>query len=211
MHATSNRRSLLKWAAAAPLLATIAAESVWQKARAAVPGASQPNIYTKLGVRPFINARGTWTYLSGSLELPEVRAAKQEASRHFVDIFELQRAAGKRLAELSGAESGMVTSGAAGAMASAAAACMAGSDPAKIWQLPDTTGLKNEIVMFGGRSAFDSALRLTGAKLIVTHTHEQLESALGPSTAMIYTTALGDRLKQAMAIAKKAGTPMLLD
>src|SRR5204863_6556829 len=163
--------------AAAPLFGAIAADTFWRKARAAVTKAAGANIYTRIGVRPFINARGTWTYLSGSLELPEVRAAKQEAARHFVDIFELQRAAGKRLAEMSGAEAGMVTSGAAGAMASAAAACMAGTDPAKIWPLPDTTGLKGEVVIHGGRSAFDSALRLTGAKLVSARTPEQLEAS----------------------------------
>ena len=115
-----DRRAFLKWAGALPLFGFEAAEGLWRKATAAV---SKPagGIYERIGVRPFINARGTWTYLSGSLELAEVRAAKQEAARHFVDIFELQRAAGKRLAELSGAESGMVTSGAAGAIASATA------------------------------------------------------------------------------------------
>lgn len=202
-----NRRAMMKWAAALPVFGSIAAES----ARAAVTGSGQGNIYTRLGVRPFINARGTWTYLSGSLELPQVRQAKQEAARHFVDIFELQRAAGKRLAELSGAESGMVTSGAAGAIASATAACMAGTDPAKIWQLPDTTGLKNEVIMFGGRSAFDSAVRLAGAKLVVTRTSDELQAAINPNTAMIYTTVLGDRLQQAIAIAKNAKVPLLLD
>lgn len=202
-----NRRAVMKWAAALPVLSSIAAESAW----AAVTRGGQSNIYTRLGVRPFINARGTWTYLSGSLELPEVRAAKQEAARHFVDIFELQRAAGKRLAELSGAESGMVTSGAAGAIASATAACMAGTDPAKIWQLPDTTGMKNEVIMFGGRSAFDSAARLAGAKLVVTRTTDELQAAINPQTAMIYTTILGDRLQQAIAIAKNAKVPLLLD
>lgn len=205
-----HRRTILKWAAAAPVFGAIAADAFWQLAKGAV-AKTAPNVYTRIGVRPFINARGTWTYLSGSLELPEVRAAKQEASKHFVDIFELQRAAGKRLAELSGAESGMVTSGAAGAMASAAAACMAGTDPAKIWQLPDTSGLKNEVVMLGGRSAFDSALRLTGATLVVTRTVEEMESAIRAKTAMIYTTALGERLKQAIAVAKKASVPLLLD
>lgn len=211
IRATYDRRSLLKRAGALPLLGTITAEGLLQRARAAVPAFSQPNIYTKLGVRPFINARGTWTYLSGSLELPEVRAAKHEASLHFVDIFELQHAASKRLAELSGAEAGMVTSGAAGAMASATAACMAGADPAKIWQLPDTNGLKHEVIMFGGRSAFDSAIRLAGAKLVTAHTHEDLRDAIGPSTAMIYTSALGDRLAGALAIAKSAGVPLMLD
>src|SRR5262249_54000281 len=125
--------------------------------------------------------------------------------------FELQRAAGKKLSELSGAESGMVTSGAAGAMASAAAACMAGTDPAKVWQLPDTTGMKNEIVIMGGRSAFDSALRLTGAKLVVAQRPDDLAAAITPKTAMIYTTDLGERLEKTLAIAKKASVPLMLD
>jgi L-seryl-tRNA(Ser) seleniumtransferase len=178
---------------------------------AAVRKAPPDTVYARLGVRPFINARGTWTYLSGSLELPEVRDAKQQAALHFVDMIELQHAAGKRLAELSGAEYGMVTSGAAGAMAAATAACMAGADPAKIWQLPDTTGMKNEVVMFGGRIAFDSAIRLTGAKLVLAMNHDELESAINPQTAMVYTTVLGDSLERALAITRKAGVPMLLD
>ena len=205
-----DRRTILKWAGALPVYGCMAAEAVRQTAAAAVQGKAV-NIYTRIGVRPFINARGTWTYLSGSLELPEVRAAKQEAARHFVDMFELQRAVGKRLAELSGAESGMVTSGAAGAMASATAACMAGADAAKIWQLPDPTGLRHEVVMFGGRSAFDSAIRLAGARLVLAHTHEELQSALNPNTAMIYTTALGERLARAVEIARGANVPLLLD
>ena len=206
----NSRRMFLKWAGALPVIGAIVAEELWRTATAAVTK-SGSNIYARIGVRPFINARGTWTYLSGSLELPEVRAAKEEASRHFVDIFELQRAAGKRLAELSGAESGMVTSGAAGAISSATAGCMAGTDPAKVWQLPDTTGMKGEVVMFGGRSAFDSAVRLTGAKLAVARTLEEMEAAIGPNTAMIYTTALGDRLQSALELAKRKNVPLLLD
>ena len=170
-----DRRHFMKLAGAAPLLAYIAAQDLAEKALGAVgKTAGKGNIYSTIGVRSFINGRGTWTYLSGSLELPEVRAAKQAAAAHFVDIFELQHAASKRLAELPGAEAGMVTSGAAGAMASATAACMAGSDPAKIWQLPDTTGLKHEVVMHGGRSAFDSAIRLAGAKLVLAHGEDEV-------------------------------------
>jgi L-seryl-tRNA(Ser) seleniumtransferase len=105
----------------------------------------------------------------------------------------------------------MVTSGAAGAMAAAAAGCIAGTDPAKIWQLPDTTGMKGEVVLSGGRSAFDSAIRLTGARLIVARTLEQVEAAIGPNTAMIYTTALGDKLEKTVALAKKTNVPLLLD
>ena len=159
-----NRRAWLKWAAAAPVYGVIAARAATESLAAATGSTATGEVYRRLGVRPFINARGTWTYLSGSLELPEVRRAMDDAARHFVDIFELQQAAGRKLAELSGAESGMVTSGAAGAMAAATAGCMAGTDPEKVWQLPDTTGMKNEVVMLGGRSAFDSAIRLDGRK-----------------------------------------------
>jgi L-seryl-tRNA(Ser) seleniumtransferase len=206
-----NRRMLMKWMAAAPVYGVIAAQGMSNRLAAATGKSATSDVYRRLGVRPFINARGTWTYLSGSLELPEVRKAMDAASQHFVDMFELQRGAGRRLAELSGAESGIVTSGAAGAMAAATAACMAGTDPAKVWQLPDTTGMKNEVVMLGGRSAFDSAIRLTGAKLVVVRTLEEFPAALNERTAMVYTTWLGDRLEKGLAIAKKAGVPFLLD
>ncbi|MBI3472960.1 MAG: aminotransferase class V-fold PLP-dependent enzyme [Candidatus Solibacter usitatus] len=204
----SHRRDFLKWAGALPLLGYVAVQDWLSKAWGKTAG---DHIYRRIGVRPFINARGTWTYLSGSLELPEVKAAKQQAAMHFVDMFELQRAVGKRLAEISGAESGMVTSGAAGAMAAATAACIAGADPQKIWQLPDTTGLKHEVILLGGRSAFDSAIRLAGGKLVLARTPDDLRAAINDRTAMIYTTGLGERLEKAIAAAKSAKVPLLLD
>lgn len=206
-----NRRILIRWAAAAPVYGLIAARNVSEKVSAATSKTATIDVYRRIGVRPFINARGTWTYLSGSLELPEVRRAMDMASHHFVDMFELQKAAGRKLAELSGTESGMVTSGAAGAMAAATAGCMAGTDPAKVWQLPDTTGLRNEVVMLGGRSAFDSAIRLTGAKLVMVRTLEDLPAALNDRTAMIYTTWLGEKLERALSSAKQAKIPLMLD
>jgi len=118
---------------------------------------------------------------------------------------------GKRLAELTGAESGIVTSGSAGAMAAATAGCMAGTDDKYIWQLPDTTGLKHEVIMVGGRSAFDSAIRLTGAKLVLVYKPEEIAQAINENTAMIYTTDLGEKLQKELAIAKDHKIPMLLD
>jgi len=206
-----SRRGFIRFAAAAPLLGQIAAKNVLASAATALGKDPRENVYTRLGVKTVINCRGTWTYLSGSLEFPEVQAAQREASEHFVNMFELQHAASRRLAELTGAEAGMVTSGAAGAMASAAAGCMAGSDPEYIWRLPDTTGLKNEVIMVGGRSAFDSAIRLTGAKLIVVETPQEMANAINQNTAMIYTTHLGDELRAENAVAKKYKVPMLLD
>jgi len=197
--------------AAAPLLSKIAVRDLYAQAATAMGHDPRQNLYSRLGVKTIINCRGTWTYLSGSLEFPEVREAQVGAAQHFVNMIELQRAVGRRLSELTGAESGIVTSGAAGAMAAATAACMAGADDKLIWQLPDTTGLKHEVVMVGGRSAFDSAIRLTGAKLVLTYSPEELTNALNENTAMIYTTDLGDKLKRVLGIAKDHKVPMLLD
>jgi L-seryl-tRNA(Ser) seleniumtransferase len=88
---------------------------------------------------------------------------------------------------------------------------MAGTDDKYIWQLPDTTGLKHEVIMVGGRSAFDSAIRLTGAKLVLTYSPEELANAINDKTAMIYTTDLGEKLVRELAIAKDHKIPMLLD
>jgi len=207
----SNRRSFLKVLAASPLLAQIAARRLYAKSASAMGIDVKGNVYSRLGVRTVINCRGTWTYLSGSLQFPEVREAQEEAGRYFVNMVELHQAVGHRLAELTGAESGLVTSGAAGAMAAATAACMAGNDPKKIWQLPDTTGLKHEVIMVGGRSAFDNAIRLAGAKLVLVEKADDIGGAINENTAMIYTTHLGDKLEREASIARQHGVPLLLD
>jgi len=207
----SNRRGFMKFLAASPLLAQIAAQGFYEKAAAAVGLDPQSNVYSRLGVKTVINCRGTWTYLSGSLQFPEVHAAQAEAGRHFVNMVELQQAVGRRLAELTGAESGLITSGAAGAMAAATASCIAGSDAKKIWQLPDVTGLKHEVIMVGGRSAFDSAIRLTGAKLMLVEKADDIANAVNEKTAMIYTTSLGDKLSREASVAKAHNVPLLLD
>ena len=206
-----KRRTFVKWAAAIPLLAQTGIQEAFGTGWAKVAKTSTDNIYTRLGVKPVINGRGTWTYISASLELPEVRAAQEEAAKHYVNIFELQHAAGRRLAELTGAESGMVTSGAAGAMASATAGCIAGTDPEKIWQLPDATGLKHEVVMMGGRSPFDSAIRLAGGKLVIAKSLEELQNSVNENTAMIYTTSLPDQLAKEIVVAKARRVPLLMD
>src|SRR3954464_15766791 len=207
----SSRRSFVKLFAATPLLTQIAARDLYAQAASAVGRDPRQNVYTRLGVKTVINCRGTWTYLSGSLEFPAVRQAQVEAAQHFVNMLELQRAVGKRLSELTGAESGIVTSGSAGAMAAATAGCMAGTNDKNIWQLPDTTGLKHEVIMVGGRSAFDSAIRLTGAKLVLVYSPEELANAINENTAMIYTTDLGEKLQKELAVAKDHKIPMLLD
>jgi L-seryl-tRNA(Ser) seleniumtransferase len=128
----SSRRSFFKMMAAAPLLSQIAARNLYAHAATAIGVDPGQNVYARLGVKTVINCRGTWTYLSGSREFPEVQQAQEEASKYFVNMIELQRGVGRRLSELTGAESGIVTSGSAGAMAAATAGCMAGTDDHKI-------------------------------------------------------------------------------
>src|SRR5258707_9707136 len=207
----SNRRAFRNMMPASPLLAQVAAHQLYEKSAAAIGYDIKENVYSRLGVKTIINCRGTWTYLSGSLQSPEVQEAQAEASRHFVNMVELHHAVGRRLEELTGAESGLITSGAAGAMAAATAACMAGNDPQKIWQLPDATGLKHEVIMVGGRSAFDNAIRLAGAKLVLVEKPGDIANAINSNTAMIYTTDLGDKLASEASIAKQHNVPLLLD
>jgi L-seryl-tRNA(Ser) seleniumtransferase len=106
----------------------------------------------------------------------------------------------------------MITSGSAGAIAMATAGCIAGTDPNHVWQLPDTTGLKNEAVIMPRRSAFDSAIRLAGGKLVVVETVEKLQAAITLQTAMLYTDWANDDLIQGiLRVTKPAGVPILVD
>lgn len=221
--AISARRLFMKQLAAAPLFASFGARSLAATLASTASSAAagliptsprdwNNNIYTRFGLRPMINCRGVWTYISASLELPQVQKASEEASHFFIDMFELQAAVGAYLARVSGAEYGMITSGSAGAISAATAGCIAGSDPKNIYQLPDTTGMKGEVIIMGARSAFDSAIRLTGAKLIVAHTVNDLSTAITSQTAMIYTDwEDDDRIKQILSISKPAGVPLFVD
>jgi L-seryl-tRNA(Ser) seleniumtransferase len=124
-------------------------------------------IYDMLGVKPVINAAGTLTRLGGTRMHPEVLAAMTEAAASFVHIDELQFKAGKIIADLTGAEAGYVVTGAAAGMTLGVAACVAGMDVGIMDRLPDTTGLKNEVVVQRGhRNAYDHAIRAVGVTFV---------------------------------------------
>jgi L-seryl-tRNA(Ser) seleniumtransferase len=126
-----------------------------------------PAIYERMGIRTVINAAGAATITGGSLMSPETAAAMVEAAKAFVMVEELNARVGEKIAEVTGAEAGVVTCGSYAAMTIAAAACITGTDPAKIKQLPDTTGLANEIVIHRShRLHYDQAYRVAGAKLV---------------------------------------------
>ncbi len=180
-----------------------------------VPG---PQIFQSIGVEPVINCRGTFTIIGGSIELPEVRAAMDSASRHFVQMDELADAVGKRLAELTGAQWGMVTAGCAAALKMATAACVAGGNPEKLHRIPDLSGLdKTEVIIPAGSfSAYDFAIQNIGVKIIRVETIEELKDALGPKTAMIKLSG-GNLVPGPMSleviatIAKPLNIPILAD
>jgi L-seryl-tRNA(Ser) seleniumtransferase len=170
-------------------------------------------------VRPLINARGTFTIISGSLMLPEVRAAMDAASRYHVHLDELMGAIGSRLAELTKAEWGMVSSGCAAAISHATAACVAGGNPDLHVRLPDLTGfVKTEVIIpTHSRNVYDAAVRAVGVTIVEVDTPEQLALAIGPKTAMIYffTTPRNETgpmsLENIARIAKPHGVPIMVD
>jgi D-glucosaminate-6-phosphate ammonia-lyase len=126
-----------------------------------------PKVYQKLGVTPIIHGAGTTTRYGGSLMRPETIEAMREASQAFVNIDELNEAAGAAIAHRLGAEAALVTGGAAAGLVLQAAACMTGDDAAKVARLPDTTGMKNEfIIQRVHRFQYDQAFRLAGGVLV---------------------------------------------
>jgi uncharacterized pyridoxal phosphate-dependent enzyme len=156
-----------------------------QTRASAAPAGAGAKIYEALGVRPFINCKGTFTILTGSQSLSEVKQAMLEASKHYVHLDELMDAVGRRIAELTRADWGIVTAGCAAAITHATAACIAGADPEKMQRLPKLEGLKNEVVMPRySRNEYDHAARMLGVNIVEVESAEDLERALGPKTAM---------------------------
>lgn len=180
-----------------------------------------PSVYDELGIKPVINFRGTITTIGASRQWPELHLAMEEASRHFVDLFELQDKVGERLSHLIGTEAATVTTGAAGAITAGTCACVAGSDRKAIHRLPDITGLKSEVVSLRQhRSGYDHAVRNVGAKIIEVADAAELKSAINSNTAMMYWLGgtSGDyawpetsSLEECLKISKAAGVPMMVD
>ncbi|MCX6588147.1 MAG: aminotransferase class V-fold PLP-dependent enzyme [Acidobacteria bacterium] len=175
----ANRRKFLKSLSVAPAVAGLAP--------AAAAAAPKRDYFKDLGVRPLINAAGTYTMFTASLMQPEVMDAINYASKHFVRLSELHDAVGKRIAELLGAEAAMVSAGAASALTLGTAGVLTGMDQKKVLQLPDLTGLKSEvIVQKSHRVGYDHAIRNCGVKLIEVETRDQLLRAINEKTAMMF-------------------------
>ena len=192
------RRSMMAGAATSLLPGTSQAE----KTAASVP--TGPNLYQEIGVRPLINAKGTYTIISGSLSLPEVKQAMEEAGRHYVNMDELMAGVGARLAKITGADWGIVTAGCAAAITGATAACIAGTDPEKSQKMPYLAkgSLKSQVIIpKHSRNPYDVGARLLGVEVVEVDTPEQLQANMGPQTAMIYILSSPDAASGPLSIA----------
>jgi len=203
----SNRRRFLQGLAAVPGAASLLS----------APPRPERDVYKELGVRPLVNAAGTYTAISASRLPREVVEAMDSASRHFVSIPELHRAVGARIAARVGCEAAFVTAGAASALTLGTAACIAGKDAEKIRRLPDTEGMRNEVILpKAHRNGYDHAVRNAGARLVEVETAEDVLRVAGPKTAMLlYFNVHGPAgrigVAEFAALAKKLGVPAFID
>ncbi len=179
-------------------------------------------VYEDLGVRTIINGWGNATLTGGSIMRPEVLAAMEEASRSYVWMPELLEKAGGRVAELAGVEAAYVTAGAAAGIVVSVAACMAGTDHEKMLRLPDTAGMKDEVIVQAAQiGGYDNMIEVTGAKVVaVGDEHgtdpEQLDAAFSAQTAAVvhffaYASAAGVPLEQVIETARRRGVPVIVD
>ena len=198
------------------LAAAVALGGRLQRA-AAAPLEYGANLYRSIGVRPLLNAKGTFTIITGSQTLVEVKRAMDDASRAYVHMDELMDGVGRRLAELTGAEWGIVTAGCCAALTHCTAACIAGSNPERMQRLPDLAGLRSEVIIPAySRNVYDHAIRMLGVKIVVVRDRSELEPAFNERTAMVYILGgpgddgpLGTRAVS--EVAKRKNVPVIVD
>lgn len=186
------------------------------------------DVYAWLGVKTRVNGAGLVTRLGGSLMSDDVLAAMQNAASHYVDMSELQTKASAIIAKHTGAEAGIVTSGAAAGLTMATAACLTGHNVAKMERLPDTSGMPNEVIMYRShRNAYDHAIRAAGAQIREIGLNDrgagagvrelepwEIEAAITPNTVAIAYTVTPTRqppLRQVTEVAARHNLPVIVD
>jgi uncharacterized pyridoxal phosphate-dependent enzyme len=205
-----KRRKLIKDLSTLPLVA------LWPVTAKA---ASKRNVIQELGIRSFINAAGTLTYMSGCIMHDEVVETIEHTSRHFCMMDEVQDKVGEKIAELVHSEAAMVTCGAFSAMTLGLAGVLTGTDVRKVEQLPqlEGTGMKSEVICQKSHNErYNHAFLNTGCKIIEVETTEDVEKALGPRTAMLHflniqTNQGKIKHEEWVALGKKWNIPTSID
>jgi seryl-tRNA(Sec) selenium transferase len=183
---------------------------------AATPLALGEQIYESIGVYPFINAKNTNTIIGAAIARPVVHKAMDAAGLHNVQLDELAMGVGQRLAELTGAEWGMVSAGCAAGLKLVTLGILSGGDPERLIRIPDLCGFeKTEVISpTSSRSVYDHAVRNAGVKMVMVDTPEELANAINPRTAMIYLSANSRApltVDVVAKIAKPRNIPILAD
>ena len=210
-----TRRSFIERLSTLPLVGGFLGGAASSASAAAAPATR--DYFKELGVRPFINAAGTYTDMTASLMPPEVMAAINYASKQFVPLTELHDRVGERIATLVKAEAAMVSAGAASAMTLGTAGVLTGGDAQKIVDLPNLTGMKTEVIMQKShRFGYDHAVRNCGVKIVEVETAAELEAAITPQTAMMLfynnNNSLGQiRDEEFVRLGKKHGVVTMND
>ena len=215
MAVTMTRRRVLQGGASAAVLGATACGTGSEPGPGASPAPEE--VYLRLGIQPVINAVGTVTVLGGSIMPPEVTDAMVAASRNFVPLPELQERAGDHIARLIGVPAAMISAGAASAMTCGTAAAIAGDDDDELRTLPDTTGMKNEVIQQRAHNTgYQAQMELVGAKIVWVDTREELEAAISERTAMMFFLNFADPRGQIgraewVEVARAHGVPTMND
>ena len=209
-----SRRHFLEIVSGLPFVGGIIGASTVPAATAL---AAKRDYFREMGVRPFINAAGTYTAMTSSLMPPEVMEAIQYASEHYVMLDELHDRVGERIAAMARAEAAMVTSGAAAALTLGTAAVLTGTDRQKIVSLPNLAGMKSEVItQKSHRFGYDHAVRSCGVRIVEVETREELERAINEKTAMMLFYNANNNVGQIKdeefaQLGKRRGIPTLND
>jgi L-seryl-tRNA(Ser) seleniumtransferase len=180
-----TRRALLKKLAGLPLVGSLFGLESF--ARSSGPSYAQRDYFKELGVRTFINAAGTYTFMTGCLMRPEVIDAYNYATNEYVILDDLQDKVGERIAEMLGCEAATITAGAFSAMTLGLAGVLSGMDEEKVIQIPDLKGMKDEVLMLEShRIGYDHALRNCGVKIVTAKNRKELEKAINDNTALMW-------------------------
>jgi L-seryl-tRNA(Ser) seleniumtransferase len=214
-----SRRRFLEIVSGLPLVGgwSLPANALASSGLPAEALAKAGNYFAELGVRPFINAAGTYTAMTSSLMPPEVMAAINYAAQHYVMLDEAHDRIGERIATMVRAEAAMVTAGAASALTLGTAAVLTGTDRQKILSLPNLRGMKSEVIIQKShRFGYDHAVRNCGVQMVEVETREDLERAINEKTAMMLfynaNNFVGQIKDEEFAqLGKKHGIPTLND
>jgi seryl-tRNA(Sec) selenium transferase len=213
-----SRRDLLKSSGAVGgVVAPVVAVAAPKMTLPAHTGTPADNLFTRIGVRPLINGRGTYTIISGSRSLPEVKQAMFEASHYYVQMDEMMDGIGAELGRLMGGEWGIVTNGAEAAICLATIACIAGTNVEQCQMLPYIKAKDQVIIPKYSRNPYDLGVRMVGVEIVEVETPEEMRARISGRTAMIYVMSGPQAEKDVLnipaliAIAREKNVPILVD